>query len=258
MPAPSPVVRRLDPLYDNAEPEENAIFETPRSAKPIEMPSRPVDDRKMLGSGSGERQFEVNRYLSYNPKQSLWGQFRSLSSLEQGLLVVLIVAVVSVASLIVYLYVDSRNPAAYQLPVVEAPEVTATHTPSAIITPVVVGNMPVPAVLELPGGWRFPLKTSTQGGQWTPTTSEWLSGTEIRRVVGLPWNRQVEAVIRTFGTEDSINLWMNNGDKQVYKVASVTQVDVQDASILHDTRPSLAIVLFNAADNKRWVVLAYP
>ncbi len=247
------IVRRLDPLFDGAEDEEDELFETPRAVKPIEMPSRSLDDRKMLGSGT-ERQFEVNRYLSYNPKQSLWMQLKSLSKLEQFLLVVLVIAVIAVGSLIASLYLDRRRPITSQNSATtgqnsQFPQVT---------TEIASGEVPVPVVLELPGGWKFPLKASVQGSPWTPTTSEWLSGTEIRRVVGVPWNRQIEAVVQTFGTEDVIILWMNNGDKQNYKVASVSQVDVQDVSVLHDTRPSLAVVLFNSSDNKRWLVIAYP
>jgi hypothetical protein len=248
--------RRLDPLWDGADPDEESLPEVPR-ARSIELPPRPVEDHKMLGSGLGERQYEVNRYLSYNPKQSWWGQFRSLSGVEQGLVVALILAVLIVGALIAYLYWDSHRLAAGQVPT-DSPSVLATQIP-LVITAVSSGEMPIPVGMEFPGGWVFALKTSTAGSPWTPTTSEWLNGTEIRRVVGIPWNKQVEAIIQTFVPGDSINLLMNNGDKLIYKVTSVAQVDIQDSSVLYDTQPSLAVVLFGAVDtNKRWVVIAFP
>jgi hypothetical protein len=223
----------------------------------FDLPSRPLDERKMLGTGA-ERQYEVNRYLSYNPKQSWWGQFRGLSVVEQWLVMVLLAAVLVVGSLIIFLYIDSRRPFVGQIPAVVPSETgQATQIP-LVLTEVSPAVMPIPVEVEFPGGWKFTLKTSAPGGLWAPTTSEWLKDTEIRRVIGIPWNKQIEAVIHTFGAGDTIGLVMNNGDKLVYKVSTISQVDMQDASVLRDTRPSLAIVLFNAADNKRWVVVAFP
>ena len=252
-----PAGRRLDPLYDGADPEELSPPVIVQRGRYYELPSRPGDERKMLGTGS-ERQYEVNRYLSYNPKQSWWGQFRGLSVVEQWLMIALIAAVLVVGGLIIFLFIDSRRAGVGQIPA-GFPSATgqATQIP-LVLTEVSPAVMPVPVELELPGGWKFTLKTSTPGTLWAPTSSEWLRDTEIRRVVGIPWNKQIEAVIHTFGADDTIRLVMNNGDKLVYKVSTISKVDVQDASVLRDTRPSLAIVLFNAADNKRWVVVAFP
>ena len=95
-------------------------------------------------------------------------------------------------------------------------------------------------------------------GKWAPTKSEWLVGTEVRRVVAIPWNKQIEAVVRTFDTIDTINLEMSNGDVLIYKVKSVAYVSTTDSSILYDTHPSLAIILIRQGDNSRWVVIAAP
>jgi len=252
-----PAGRRLDPLYDGAESEEQSPVIGKQRGRFFELPSRPGEERKMLGAGL-ERQYEVNRYLSYNPKQSWWGQFRGLSVVEQWLVMTLFAAVLVVGGLIIFLYIDSRRPVVGQIPAVVPPEAGQVTKIPGILTEVSPAVMPIPVELELPGGWKFTLKTSTPGNLWAPTTSEWLRDTEIRRVIGIPWNKQIEAVIHTFGADDVIRLMMNNGDKLVYKVATISQVDVQDASVLRDTRPSLAIVLFNAADNKRWVVVAFP
>ena len=120
-------------------------------------------------------------------------------------------------------------------------------------------NLPYPTGLTLPGGWYFPLEKSTiADGQWQPVTSEWLEGTELRRVVALPWNPQTEAVIKSFQAGDPISLYLSNMDIQRYKVASVERVPVANTQIYSDRTPSLAIILYKEKDTARWVVVARP
>jgi 3-methyladenine DNA glycosylase AlkC len=113
--------------------------------------------------------------------------------------------------------------------------------------------------LHLPGGWSFSLKVGTLvDGTWSPKAGEWLLGTEIRRVIAIPWNKQLEAVAYTFVPGDIIVLDMSNGDKQDYKVQSVTKVPVSDANLLYDTHPSLALILIDPASSDRLVIIALP
>jgi len=204
------------------------------------------EDRKQLPSGY-DRQKQVSPYISYNPKRSLGEQIRELSGIEKSLAVLLILAVVSVSGLIVYLYMMSHQPGL--IPGVVAPTQTATP----------FSGTPVPNGILLPGGWHFKLDTGTMvEGKWNPQTSEWLDGTEIRRDVAIPWNKQIEAVIMTFQPGDIIQLEMNNGDNLEYKVVSVSEVSASDTSILYDVKQSLAIILYQADAEKRWVVIAEP
>lgn len=118
-------------------------------------------------------------------------------------------------------------------------------------------NLPYPTGLTLPGGWQFTLSKSTmENDRWQPKQSEWLSGTEVRRVVALPWNRQTEAVARSFQAGDVISLELSNADTIKYKVERVVQVDVEDTSIFSDVTPSLVIILYPQKNDKqpRWVV----
>jgi hypothetical protein len=225
--------------------EESAA---PRETKLGERSSRASDDRKRLPSGF-ERQQQVSRFISYNPKRSFLDKVQDSSPVEKTLGGFLILAIIGVILFIGYLYLESRQPGFVQRGIL---------LPSASATPTVV-VAPHPVGLRLPGGWNFQLGSGMMAdGKWTPTKSEWLVGTEVRRVIAIPWNKQIEAVVRTFETNDPINLEMNNGDVLIYKMKSVAYVSITDSSILYDTHPSLAIILIRQGDNSRWVVIAAP
>jgi len=187
------------------------------------------------------------RFIAYNPKQNLWGRIRGLNRIDKILVLILAVAVIALIIFMATLF--SQSPHQQPAPVVVSPTLQATVTLA----------YPVPIGLHLPGGWSFDLKVgSLVDGKWNPQTSEWLEGTEIRRVIAIPWNKQLEAVFQTFTTSDIISLDISNGDKVDYKVKSVTQVPVTDSSVLYDTSPSLAIVLIDPTADTRWVIVAVP
>lgn len=121
------------------------------------------------------------------------------------------------------------------------------------------GDLPYPVSLELPGGWSFSLQKSTvSDGQWKPTAGEWLEGTELRRVVALPWNTQTEAVVRTFQAGDQVELGLSNDRTLQYEVEKVERVPVSDTSIMSDPSPALVIILFEEKTDSRWVVICKP
>src|SRR5690606_5154619 len=92
-------------------------------------------------------------------------------------------------------------------------------------------------------------------GNWDPTSAEWLDGTELRRVVAIPWNRQSEAVIRSLLPGDEMLLHMSNNAVQTYTVRSVEQVNRSERDLLSGNDPSLLIVLVKPESEQRWVVL---
>jgi hypothetical protein len=120
-------------------------------------------------------------------------------------------------------------------------------------------GVPTPIGLTLPGGWYFQLEKSTiTDGKWQPVTSEWWEGTELRRVVALPWNAQTEAVIKTFQAGNSVELNLSNNTALKYKIATIERVPVENTQIYYDTRPSLAIILYSENASSRWVVICNP
>jgi hypothetical protein len=136
--------------------------------------------------------------------------------------------------------------------------------PRAEKTPVIApralpADVPFPTGVTLPGGWYFKLEKSTfADGKWKPVKSEWLEGTELRRVIALPWSPQTEAVVQTFQKGDQVNLYLSNKDAIRYEVTSIERVLVGNVDILTDSKPSLVIILFKENSDERWVVICRP
>jgi hypothetical protein len=131
------------------------------------------------------------------------------------------------------------------------------QTPEA--TPVPAEKLPFPVQVTLPGGWDFKLaKGKVQNDKWSPAGPEWLEGTELCRWVALPWSMQLEAVVRTFKSNDSIELTMSNTDHLKYKVESIHNVPVDQIDTLDTKSACLLLILVSEDSNTRWVVTAKP
>ncbi|MDR3572764.1 MAG: hypothetical protein P4L50_02795 [Anaerolineaceae bacterium] len=166
-----------------------------------------------------------------------------LTKVQIGLMVVTVIVLIGLAAAaVIYL---NRSPA-----------VIATTQPSAAVQSS-KPNMPYPIGIQLTGGWIFALnRSSLVQGVWNPKSAEWLEGTQVRRVIALPWSRQTEAVVRSFQPGDQISLLFNNKQTIQYKVSEVRQVLESDVSVLSDTHPSLAVILYQSGSQQRWVVIA--
>jgi hypothetical protein len=124
-------------------------------------------------------------------------------------------------------------------------------------TSIPMEGMPYPTGIRMTGGWFFYLQPSTiREGKWEPESSEWLNGSELRRIVALPWTRQLEAVVGSIVQGDTIELHMSNGDILKYLVEETAKIDRNDVSILSSNRPSIALILFQPEEDQRWVVTA--
>jgi hypothetical protein len=125
-------------------------------------------------------------------------------------------------------------------------------------TPTLSG-IPYPISISLPGGWVFPLSRGTvQNGSWDPARAEWLEGTEISRWVALPWNTQLEAVMRTLKADDPITIFMSNNDSLIYKVKRIDQVKIDEIGSLESKEYSLFLILSKQNSDTRWVASAAP
>jgi hypothetical protein len=113
-----------------------------------------------------------------------------------------------------------------------------------------------PTGIKLTGGWFIYLqKGELKDGQWSPQSSEWLAGTEIRRVVAIPWSKQSEAVIRTLQPDDTIELFMSNNDILTYQVDTIEQLPRTQTDVLTSKTPSLVVILYQEGASDRWVVV---
>ena len=122
-----------------------------------------------------------------------------------------------------------------------------------------VSNLPYPVAVSLPGGWSFNLgRGALQGGNWEPKGAEWLEGTEVCRWVSLPWNVQLEAVIRTLNPRDPVELVISNNDKLTYGVYSVREMTLEEIHEVDASTPCLLVILTGADTEERWVLTAIP
>ncbi len=125
-------------------------------------------------------------------------------------------------------------------------------------TPTPDPNVPVPASVQLPGGWTFRLGKGSLNADnlWEPYGAEWLQGTEICKWIALPWSTQLEAVIRTLEAGDPIEITMSNYDILTYHVHSRQKVDGTHAEALNLDIPSVLIILSSEDSDQKWALTA--
>jgi hypothetical protein len=119
---------------------------------------------------------------------------------------------------------------------------------------------PYPQNVRLPGGWTIDLKIgSVQQGSWNPSGAEWLEGTEVCRLISLPWNAQLDAVYQTIKPGDDILLTMSNRDLLGYKIESTKIISPTELGQL-TTRdsPCLIVVLTQPGTEQRQAIIASP
>jgi hypothetical protein len=130
---------------------------------------------------------------------------------------------------------------------------TATVIPSEATTNV---KYVYPNALKLTGGWIIQLNQGhLANDNWAPLSAEWLIDTAFRRVVAVPWSKQLEAVTLTLNPGDPIDLYMINSDVVSYQVEQVTKVPQSDTSFLKRNTPALIIILYRPDAQDRWVII---
>lgn len=145
----------------------------------------------------------------------------------------------------------------YQVFIVGGPLVynSPSNIPTKTIIPTFV--IPKPYSLEFPGGWIFLLGESKDVyPEWTPTDAEWLQGTEICKLIAIPWSIQIDAVYKTFIKGDLIKLTMDNKDQYPYIVESLNVVSKDKLiELVNRKEPCMIIFLFKE-DSTNWQVLS--
>lgn len=176
------------------------------------------------------------------PKFKLTGQMKLLITL--GALAISFTMVVILAIIVI---VRSNL---IPMPVTPPPQPATSQTTMVQVTP---------TGLELTGGWTFYLTPAElKDGVWVPKGGpEWLNGTELRRVVGLPWNPQLDAVVQTLKDGDPVRLLMSNNDIVMYRVEKVEKVQQDEVEILGGNTPGLVVVFYRQDNGERWVVVCH-
>ena len=132
------------------------------------------------------------------------------------------------------------------------------------VTPASTQDLPFPVRLKLAGSGYFVLhRGKVENGKWNLKSKnegvgEWLDGTEVCKWVALPWNVQLEAVVRSLTPKDEIALTMSNADVLTYKVYSIRSIPVDRIETLEQSGACLLVILADEDADTRWVVTALP
>jgi len=113
-------------------------------------------------------------------------------------------------------------------------------------TPVPTYSIPIPAEIELPGGWKLTVYPSeSQFAEWKPAQPEWLKSTELCKLFAIPWSKQVSAVFKTFTPGEFISLVMSNNDTFKYKIDILSQISMDKMISLVDVNtPCLVVFVY--------------
>ena len=204
------------------ETEQTAI------AEPIEEPAK------------NKKNFSKTLKLQFNALGKWVSQLGGLEKTLMGIsAALLILAIFSISSIVKQLQ-------DYDLTAITAPTFKTSAGETAIY----------PTGLQLPGGWFFYLQPGKiVDGSWNPEKSEWLWGTELRRVVAIPYSKEAEAVFLTLSKGDKFTLILSDQDTQTYRVETVQKVTSPEVELLLDQNPALIVILENSESVDRWVAI---
>ena len=93
-------------------------------------------------------------------------------------------------------------------------------------------------------------------GEWKPAVAEWLPGTEVRRVVAVPYSQEVGAAVAGMQYGDLLTLRLRSGETVYYTLRDIRRVQRYQIEILNDPRPSLVVILHSERSGERWVLVA--
>ncbi|MCJ7626120.1 MAG: hypothetical protein MUO76_21720 [Anaerolineaceae bacterium] len=116
-----------------------------------------------------------------------------------------------------------------------------------------------PIGLQFLGSWDFKLETGyVVDGIWEPKTAEWLRGTQLRRIIAIPWSKQLDSIIATMEPGTTIELAMSNDDTIIYIVQGVERVPRTQVDVFSGNTPALIIIVFQPDSDERIVITCAP
>ena len=141
-----------------------------------------------------------------------------------------------------------------------AAPVLPTATPYAIALGVVGGEAARsandPASIEVAGYTWVLAAGEVLNGQWLPVGAEWLAGTELRRVVAVPYEADVAEAVSNLRGGEVLRLRLRSGEIVKYRIADVRRQQRQEIEVLAERSPSLVLLLHSEPSAERWVVVA--
>ena len=133
---------------------------------------------------------------------------------------------------------------------------TATPYSIALISGAAPASSNDPASLEI-AGYSYILATGTvQNGIWEPAGAEWLDGTTLRRVIAIPYEREVANSLSALRSGTVLQLRLRSGEIVKYRVTEIERQQRQQIEVLAAREPSLVVLLAGEPGPERWAIIA--
>ena len=148
----------------------------------------------------------------------------------------------------------TATPTATQTPTflpIATPPPTQPAAPSATPYALVLNNNDAsvargpndPVSVEF-GGVAFELtRSKLDNGEWRPVLAEWLDGSELRRVVAVPFSQEVGQAVARLKYGDILRLRLSSSEVVEYRLVDIARIKRHQIEVLSSLSPSLAIVL---------------
>lgn len=99
----------------------------------------------------------------------------------------------------------------------------------------------------------------SQDGVWSPTVgegeSEWVYGTIVNYVIGLPADRSNEALLEALSVGDRLNLTLRSGDEREFVVTGREISAASNAQLFSQNRPQITLVWLGEKGNEQRLVV---
>jgi hypothetical protein len=172
---------------------------------------------------------------------------------------------------IAFVFIYSRNKPAVPVATDIAPTpVLLESTPTSIITQEVppesialqatrsgVEVFPVEILVSPDVSFKLSMSTIVNG-EWKPNGPEWLDGTEVNRIVTIPWSPDLEKLVTSLKPGDPIKVVFNNQGQITYIIQLIDKVPVGQSGLFDASQPSLLVILYAQDSLERWVITSYP
>ena len=113
-----------------------------------------------------------------------------------------------------------------------------------------------PASVEF-AGYSFGLSVSSMNnGVWDVKGPEWLAGTELRRVVAIPYTDELNAAVTRMNKGAELRVRLRSGEVVMYRMTDVQRVKRSEIELLTDKTPSLVVFLSGERAAERTALIA--
>ncbi len=152
-------------------------------------------------------------------------------------------------------------------PPIVSPTSTSQPVPTQIIqntptpTDFIINNESIPAKSHDPAsieiaGLTYVLGTGQiTNGVWQPKAAEWLSGSDLRRVIAIPYDHQTVDILTSIPPGSRAFIRLRSGEIVEYKIEGTYRVQRQQIEILAEKNPSMVIILSGEDSIERTIII---